>query len=395
MATLHLPRQIEIGPGSILKIKDAIITCKITKPFIIMDEFLTLEPLQIHKKVEESLQELDIEFELFKKDSGEPTTNHVANALKILNRSKSDGVIAIGGGSAIDIAKSVALFAKSDHLQWDEVTEQSYLDKLPLIAIPTTAGTGSEATGIMVISDMDLGIKLNPGHPHLLPDVAILDPELTVSLPQHFTAFTGLDALTHAIEAYVSTKANNLTDSYALEAIRLISNSLHTAYESGNNIEARQNMLLASCYAGTAFFNASTNLAHAAGRALGTRFNVPHGLSVAVLLPFVMEYGMDSATERYRDIAVALGADSSKSNLELANESIEIIHEYNEKFSIMNALSKYIDDESKLKTAIPILIKDALSGNGVLTNRKVPMENDIEKIFLSVVSKLQELKTKL
>lgn len=394
MVTLHLPNRIEAGPGSIAQIQEAVLSCNVSKPLIIMDGFLTQEPLNIHKRIGEKLQEAQIAFEIFTNFRGEPTTEHVVDALEALHRSQADGVIAIGGGSAIDISKSVALFGKNPYLKWNKISEQKHLDKLPLIAIPTTAGTGSEATGITVISDVELGIKLNPGHPHLIPNIAILDPELTLSLPQHFTAFTGLDALTHAIEAYVSTKASNLTDSYALNAIRLIHSSLTTAYESGNNLEAREKMLLASCYAGTAFFNASTNLAHAAGRALGTRFNVPHGLSVAVLLPLVIEFGIDSAPGRYRDIAIALGADSTKSDMELAHQSVKIIEEYNEKFFIMTSFAKYIDDENKLQQAIPTLVEDALSGNGIETNRKVPTEEDIEKIFLSIVKKLQNIKTK-
>src|SRR5699024_9826109 len=195
-------------------------------------------------------------------------------------------------------------------------------------------------------------------------------------LPKHFTAFTGLDALTHAIEAYVSTNSHSLSDAYAMKAISIISKSLPIVYEEGNNIIERENMLLASFYAGTAFFNSSTNLAHAIGRALGNRFHIPHGLSVAVLLPFVMKYGIKTETDRYADIAIALGADSELNKKELALKSISIVEGFNKKFCIWDSLKMYIGHADELEEAISSITNDALSGNGIKTNRTIPKEKD-------------------
>src|SRR5699024_9818898 len=194
--------------------------------------------------------------------------------------------------------------------------------------------------------------------------------------------------LTHAIEAYVSNQANPLTDSYALSAIRIISKSLPEVYKDGTNVQAREDMLLASHYAGIAFFNSSTNLAHAAGRSLGNQFKIPHGLSVAVLLPFVMEFGLNSSQERYKDIAIALGANPNLNDTELAEESIRIVESYNDNFEIWQHFSKYINAKNELNNSTEKLIEDALSGNGIKTNRKIPTHHDMEILFNSVEEKI-------
>lgn len=395
MSKLSLPRQVELGPRSLQQLSNYIFSSGAQRPLVIMDSFLADEPLSLNEHIQNILEEDSIEFELFTEFSGEPTTKHVENALNKLKSFKADSVIAIGGGSAIDISKGVALFGRTPNIEWSEISEKDILKRLPLIAIPTTSGTGSEATGIMVISDTELGYKLNPGHPHLIPDIAILDPDLLISLPKHFTAFTGLDALTHAIEAYVSTNSHSLSDAYAMKAISLIGQSLPIVYEEGNNITERENMLLASFYAGTAFFNSSTNLAHAIGRALGNRFHIPHGLSVAVLLPYVMQYGLYSAPDRYRDIALALGADKAESDTALSQHSIQMVGHYNEIFGIWDSLTKYVNNVSDLETSIPSIVEDALSGNGIKTNRKIPNNDDITSILQEVIQKLKETKLKL
>ncbi|ASN06106.1 iron-containing alcohol dehydrogenase family protein [Virgibacillus necropolis] len=392
MATLSLPNQIEIGAGCINQLGKIISASGASKPLIIMDAFLAQAPVSLQEKVQRILQQEQLEFELFSDYAGEPTVDHVQAALHSLASSHADCVVAIGGGSAIDISKAVSLFGLNPEMKWSNIVSQSRLKRLPLIAIPTTAGTGSEATGIMVITDIKAGVKMNPGHPHLIPDTAILDPELTVSLPQHFTAFTGLDALTHAIEAYVSNRSSAMTDLYALKAIRMIGEALPKVYEDGSNVKERENMILASCYAGIAFFNSSTNLAHAAGRALGTRFHIPHGLSVALLLPYVMQFGIKDAEDRYQEIAIALGEDSSKEPSELAQSSIDFIENFNEQFGIWDAAQKYIKNIDLLSESMPILIEDALSGNGITTNRKVPSYSDIEKIFVSLSDRISKVK---
>ncbi|MGI6228005.1 MAG: iron-containing alcohol dehydrogenase, partial [Peptococcales bacterium] len=306
---------------------------------------------------------------------------------------------AVGGGSALDIAKAVAAFSINPDLKWNQIVQMEYLNAIPIIAVPTTAGTGSEATKIMVITNAETNSKMNPGHPSLTPKVAILDPELSVSLPQNFTAFTGMDALTHAIEGYVSTRATNLTDFFALESIRLCGQALEAVYDDGTNLDARQTMLLASYYAGVAFSNASTNLAHAAGRALGAKFHIPHGLSVTLLLPFVMSMGLDAAQDRYANVALALGADSSLEEAELAKEAVKKVEEYNDKFAIWEAAKKYIKDTNEFRSFIDYLVEDSMIGvklnptgnNGIITNRKVPTEDDIKVMFEQLADRIDAI----
>src|SRR5699024_11620496 len=214
----------------------------VSRPLVIMDAFLAQSPLNMHEEVKNILFEANIESELFTNFSGEPTTEHINKALESLRKFHADSIIAIGGGSAIDISKSVSVFGMTSNIAWSKIAESNYLEKLPLIAVPTTAGTGSEATGITVVSDIELNIKLNPGHPHLIPNVAILDPQLTISLPNHLSAFTGLDALTHAIEAYVSNQTSPLTDSYALTATPIINKALPRVQTKQTTLNKREEM---------------------------------------------------------------------------------------------------------------------------------------------------------
>ncbi|MGE6613285.1 iron-containing alcohol dehydrogenase [Peribacillus sp. NPDC076916] len=387
MAILDLPRNILVENGAIHYLGKLISSKGGRKVFILMDSFLARPPLNLHEKISLILMKSGIEFKLFTNFSGEPSTKHVEDALTHFNDFQGDCVLGIGGGSAIDLAKALSVFGKSMDTEWNGIPNYKKLDRLPLFAVPTTSGTGSEVTKIMVITDFVTNIKMNPSHPDLVPDVAILDPELTLSLPPNFTVYTGLDALSHAIEALLSNRATVMTKLFSLEAIKLIEKSLPNVFEDGSNIDSRREMMLASCYAGIAFSNASTNLAHATGRALGARFHIPHGLSVALLMPFVIEFSLDSCQEQLAEIALALGASPSLNEEKLTSFPISALEEYNEKFGVWNDGLKYIDTQ-KLIAEIPALVSDALSGNGIATNRKVPTEQDIQNVFHLLAEKL-------
>ncbi|MDO6448660.1 iron-containing alcohol dehydrogenase [Oceanobacillus profundus] len=390
MASTYLPRQIELGSNSLEHLGKIAVENGATKLFIVMDAFLASEGLNYDVKIKSIVQKQNLAVTIFSDYRGEPTTDHLLAALDSLLKSNADCVVAIGGGSAIDIAKAASVFAVNPTLAWEDIAAQNRLKRLPLLAVPTTAGTGSEATKVMVVKNMKTEIKMNPGHKDLVPDVAILDPLLTKSLPSQFTAYTGLDALAHAMEAYVSTLASATTDNYALNAIRMIGRSLPKVYENGANVEAREEMLLASCYAGIAFSNASTNLAHAAGRPLGARFNIPHGLSVALLLPFVVEFGLEASAEKYAAIAVNLGEEDTGERDQLAKQAHKLIKSYNDKFAIWEDALRYIDLE-EFKDSIPLLVEDSFSGNGIVTNPKVPEACDVERIFHSLLKKLTQI----
>ncbi|SMB92454.1 1,3-propanediol dehydrogenase [Desulfonispora thiosulfatigenes DSM 11270] len=388
MSTFCINKQVEFGAGALKRIGELIISYGGTKVLLIVDSFLAKEPLNTHKYIGGFIEESGLKYVTFSDYQGEPSTGHVKNALAVLKENNCDCIVAVGGGSGIDLAKAVAVFAKNESIAWEEIASRQCLERVPLIAISTTSGTGSEATKVMVITNSDTNIKMNPGHPNIIPDVAILDPELTVSLPPNFTAFTGMDALTHAMEAYVSTRASSFSDFYAYESMKIVSKALPLAFANGADIKAREQMAIASYYAGIAFSNASTNLAHAGGRPLGAHFHIPHGLGVALLLPFVIEFGLEVAEERYAKVAIALGADPNLSQQELAKEVVKIVDNYNEKFGIWEAGRKYIPDIKVLLEKTPLIVSDALSGNGILTNPKVPNEEDVTLVFKKLADKL-------
>ena len=391
MYTFCSPGRIEIGSGSVSRIGALLKSLGGTKPLIIIDQFLASSAIGLDKKIMSLLAEVGMEAAVYSGIANEPTSQNVAEGVAVAVAASADCVIAVGGGSAIDAAKAVAVLAINEGLAFVDIARQEQLKRLPLIAVPTTSGTGSEATRVSVITNLVTGIKENPGHPSLVPDIAVLDPQLTISLPASLTAFTGLDALTHAMEAYVSNKANSLSDLYAYEAMKIAGQWLEQAVADGSNEEARQQMALASCLAGIAFSNASTNLAHAGGRSLGAYFHVPHGLSVALLLPFVMEFGLEAALDRYARVAVALGANGHQPREVLAKSAIAIINDYNDKFGVwQEAKRKFIPNVAAFRQAIPEMVKNALSGNGILTNRQVPTAADVTEIFEKLAAKLEK-----
>lgn len=236
-----------------------------------------------------------------------PCITDVCAAVAQLRESGCDGVIAFGGGSVLDAAKAVALLVTNPDSTLAEMSETSVLQpRLPLIAIPTTAGTGSETTNVTVIIDAVSGRKQVLAHASLMPDVAILDAALTEGVPSHVTAMTGIDALTHAIEAYSALNATPFTDSLAIGAIAMIGKSLPKAVGYGHDLAARESMLLASCMAGMAFSSAGLGLCHAMAHQPGAALHIPHGLANAMLLPTVMEFNRMVCRERFSQIGRAL-----------------------------------------------------------------------------------------
>ncbi|MFD1031570.1 iron-containing alcohol dehydrogenase [Metaplanococcus flavidus] len=373
VSTTYFAPRIIHGAGSIDKLDEACRAIRTTSLFVMLSE-RTKQSLANHF---EQLTANGISLHFFTDFQSEPTTDHLQSALHHFELSKADGILAIGGGTALDLAKALSVLAANETLTLGDIAQQEQLDKIPLIAVPTTAGTGSEVTKVTVITDTALKRKLNPGHPALIPDGVLLDPELTLSMSPKITAETGLDALAHAIEAYVSTRATAISDTFALEAIRSIGRSIRAAYQEPQNLQARDGMLQGSMFAGLAFSNSSTNLAHATARPLGTRFLLPHGLSVALMHPYVVAFGLDAAHDRYAAIADALGTESV----------LVFIEELNVLFELKEEAKKLLDLD-ELERSIPILVDDALSGNGIETNRKIPTRQDITEIYKNLVTDL-------
>lgn len=273
--------------------------------FVMVDGFLHQAGLTAG--LERSLAVKGVAMTLWPCPVGEPCITDVCAAVAQLRDSQCDGVVAFGGGSVLDAAKAVALLVTNPEQTLAGITTQSVLrPRLPLIAIPTTAGTGSETTNVAVIIDAASKRKRVLAHATLMPDVAILDAALTERIPPHITAMTGIDALTHAVEAWCALNATPFTDSLAMGAIAMIGESLPKAVGNGHDLAARENMLLASCMAGMAFSSAGLGLCHAMAHQPGAALHIPHGLANAMLLPTVMEFNRLVCRERFGSVGRAL-----------------------------------------------------------------------------------------
>jgi len=299
-------RKIVFGNGSFQQLPDHIRELQAKRPLIVLDKQLAATGMK--EQVVELLKKSGMECQIFDKVDPEPKISLADEGAKLALKAKCDIVVGIGGGSAMDVAKAIAVLATNkgkavDYLGLNKVPGPG----LPKIMIPTTAGTGSEVTFTSVFVRPDLKKKEGMNSPFLYPDLALLDPLLTVSLPPGPTASTGIDALCHAIESYTSINASPMSELISLEAIALIAENLRTAVHDGTNIAAREKMLLGSLYAGLGLANAGVTAVHSLSYPLGGRYGIPHGLANTVLLPHVMSYNISGAQEKFVDIAEAMG----------------------------------------------------------------------------------------
>ncbi|OAA92696.1 iron-containing alcohol dehydrogenase family protein [Clostridium coskatii] len=257
-------------------------------------------------KVYYSLKDQGIDPVIFNKVESDPSVITVREGVKAGKKEKVDFIVALGGGSAMDAAKAISMVIGNggDILDYEKVQPKTY--GIPIIAVPTTAGTGSEVSKFSIITDTERKIKMLISSNFIIPEVSILDPLLTMMMPPEVTAATGMDAFTHAIEAYISKAAQPMSDTFAIKAIKIISSNISRSVLKGD-IEAREKMLLGQMYAGLAFSNASTALVHSMSRPLGAYYKVPHGMANAILLTEVMKFNRASCAERFKVIAEAMG----------------------------------------------------------------------------------------
>lgn len=300
-----VPPETQIGAGAITKVGHILAERGIKKVFIAIDAFL--DQMNAAVGMIRSLKINKIEYVCFLQQKGEPDTKLVQEMTEKVRASNCDAVIAFGGGSVIDALKAAIILTANPDISFANISTSNVKARLlPFIAIPTTAGTGSEATNVTVITDEIAGIKHVIAHPSLIPDIAIMDACLTFSVPASVTAATGIDALTHAIEAYVGKNANPLTQALAHRAISLIGKALPIAVGQGQDLKAREDMMLASYMAGIAFSNAGLGLSHATAHRLGPAYNVPHGVANAVMLPSIMRFNLLVCKQAYAEIGLAL-----------------------------------------------------------------------------------------
>ena len=271
-------------------------------------------------------KELNLPFQVFSDVQADPPVPVIEAAIAMAQSCSADCIVGFGGGSSMDVAKLAALLAPGKEVLTDVYgVGMAKGPRLPLFLIPTTAGTGSEVTTISIVTVSE-SEKKGVVSPHLLPDVALLDAELTLGLPPHVTAATGIDAMVHAIEAFTTKRLKNpISDCLAKEALRLLSGNLHKAVKSGSDIDARENMLLGACLAGMAFTNAPVAGVHALAYPIGARFHVPHGLSNSLMLGSVMRFNLEYAHAMYAELGQIIKPGLQGSTLEQASQLVDYL----------------------------------------------------------------------
>jgi alcohol dehydrogenase len=376
-STFYMPSLNVMGSGSLEQAINYIKEQGFKQGLIVSDKVLS--EIGVVKNFTNLLDQQHIASIVFDKAQPNPTVSNVNDGLAILKENDCDFVVSLGGGSPHDCAKGIALVASNGGKISDyEGVDQSKRPQLPLIAINTTAGTASEMTRFAIITDEERHVKMAIVDKNTTPVLSVNDPSLMVGMPASLTAATGMDALTHAIEAYVSTGATPITDAVALKAIELIHANLATAVKNGEDINAREQMAYAQFMAGMAFNNASLGYVHAMAHQLGGFYDLPHGVCNAVLLPHVQRYNAQVCPERLSDIASCMGIDTSAMSAQQgANAAITAIESLAQQVDIPAGLESL---GVKVKD-IALLSDNALKDVCGLTNPKQASHEEISEIF--------------
>ena len=383
MHNILLPSSITFGGGSLKEIINILKSMEKERPLIVTDS--TMVSLEIIKPLEEYLRKYQISFEVFKDTIPEPTSHSILEPVQILKHGKFDSIIAFGGGSPIDSAKAISALATHGGKMSDYKFPFVFNKKsIPIIAIPTTAGTGSEVTKFTIITDENTDEKMLCVGQGFLPAAAIVDYELSLSLPPRTTADTGIDALTHAIESYVSKKANLFSDNQALAAMKLIFPNLRTVFKDGGNRKAREKVMLGSTLAGIAFSNASVALVHGMSRPIGANYHVPHGLSNAMLLPTITDFSISGAPAKYANASKVMGIADLNDNEEISNKKL-----IDELFNLNSDLKvptpeKYGINKNDFINKLDTLAKQAIDSGSPSNNPVIPTHDQIKKLYLKL-----------
>jgi alcohol dehydrogenase len=370
VSEFHIPALNLMGAGSVQKAVDAMQARGFRRTLIVTDAGLVKAGLVA--QVQNQLQAADIQSFVFDGVQPNPTTANVGAGLALLREKNGDSVISLGGGSPHDCAKAIALVAvNGGQIQDYEGVDKSAKPQLPLVAINTTAGTASEMTRFCIITDESRHIKMAIVDKHTTPILSVNDPETMLGMPASLTAATGMDALTHAVEAYVSTAANPITDACALKAVSLIAANLRAAVGNGQDMAAREQMAYAQFLAGMAFNNASLGYVHAMAHQLGGFYDLPHGVCNAVLLPHVQAFNARVASARLADVAVALGVEAS------AEAALVAIRQLAADVGIPAGLTQLGVKDEDIATLAANALKDACG----LTNPIQPTQAEVEAIY--------------
>ena len=383
MKAYYLPAVLRVGRGALAGLPDALRQLGLAAPLIVTDRFMATSG--VLDRVRDTLDASGITARVFADVVPDPTVPSVFAALEVLRQGQHDCVIGLGGGSPIDTAKMLAVLAVHDatprQLKFPHLQDVA---GLPIIAIPTTAGTGSEATRVTVITDQASREKMMCMGLAYLPRIAIVDYELTLSKPWRLTADTGLDALTHAIEAYVSRQASPFTDALALAAMRALWRNVARACTDPSDRAAREAMMLGALQAGMAFSNASVALVHGMSRPIGAHFHVAHGLSNAMLLPAVTAWSVPGAEPRYAACARAMGiAAPEDADLDAAHALVAALAAKNRELEVPSP-RRYGIDPDRWTALLPLMAEQAIASGSPANNPRVPDAGAIIELYRQV-----------
>ena len=382
-AQFNVPGALIVGGGARSQLADQVHRLGLTRVLIVTDQYM-VESGKINE-FQQQLIDAGLHVSLFSGVQPDPTVDNVDDGLQHYRESDSQLVVGIGGGSPMDAAKAISILTinaqpLSQYMGYHKIPQAG----CPLILIPTTAGTGSEATKVAVITDTERNVKMMLLDVHLQADVAIVDYELSVSMPETLTAHVGVDTLTHGLEAYVSRRANALTDPIALSCIRLCGQYLVRAYTAGDDASAREGMMNAGLQGGMAFSNSSVCLIHGMSRPLGAHFHLTHGLSNAVLLPAVTRFSLDSAQPRYAEVARTLSIVSHQvADDEAAESLVPWLEALNQTCGIP-MMRTLVDDLHSYESKWDEMAQAALDSGSPANNPRVPSHAEIIDIYKSL-----------
>ena len=383
VATITMPRLLQIGGGALGEVGSLLARLGIKRPLIVTDRFM--ESSGLLAKLTDRLDQAKVKWRVYADTVPDPTDTVVEAGAKFLAEGDHDGLLALGGGSPIDTAKAISVLAANGGKMRDyKVPNEIPKAGLPLVAIPTTAGTGSEVTRFTVITDTERDEKMLIMGLACCPAAAIVDYELTLSKPWRLTADTGIDSLTHAIEAYVSKRASPFTDGVARSAMALIARNLRTACREPDNRKAREAMMLGSMQAGMAFSNSSVCLVHGMSRPIGAFFHVPHGLSNAMLLPEITAFSAPAALERYADCARAMGvAEEGEGSQAAVARLLDALRALNADLKVPSP-KDYGISKSRYDELLPTMASQAVASGSPANNPRVPSNDEIIQLYQRV-----------
>ena len=377
MMRFTLPRDIYYGKGSLEQLKNLK-----GKRAVLALGGGSMKKFGFVDKALEYLKEAGIEVRLIEGIEPDPSVETVFKGAEVMKEFQPDWIIAMGGGSPIDAAKAMWVFYEHPETTFDDIKDPFTIpplrNKATFIAIPSTSGTATEVTAFSVITDYKTEIKYPLADFNITPDVAIVDSELAETMPAKLTAHTGMDALTHAIEAYVATLHSPFTDPLALQAIEMIDEYLLKSYDGDS--EAREQMHYSQCLAGMAFSNALLGITHSMAHKTGAVFHIPHGCANAIYLPYIIDFNKKDALDRYAKIAKRLGL-SGTTDDELVDSLTSLIKELNKKMSIPSTLKEYGIDEEEFKAKVDMISERAIADACTGSNPRQLNKDEMKKIF--------------